>query len=236
VTDLGRRLRSLRVPDEDGATERAWGVVRAAFQEREPVSWPRRHTRPLLAAAAGLAVVAAAVTPPGRAVVGSLRDAIGREKVVGVRRAEPAGEDEDAYEPEDPRPAFAQRERRKAAEEDAPAADFLGRRRGGLGGDLAHGGRRADWIAGDDEDAIFDPVAEEGVAVRAEQVVLVPAELEVGERVASVRPDEPGSERADLGIGKRAWRGERVPMTPAARRLRARRQSLRAPTDRRASP
>src|SRR5207237_8055292 len=90
VTDLGRRLRSLPVPDEDGATERAWGVVRAAFEEREPVSWPRRHTRPLLAAAAGLAVVAAAVTPPGRAVVGSLRDAIGRETVVGVRRAEPA--------------------------------------------------------------------------------------------------------------------------------------------------
>ena len=90
MTDLGHRLRSLPVPGEEAAADRAWGVVRAAFEEREPVSWPRRHTRPLLAAAAGLAVVAAAVTPPGRAVVGSLRDAIGREKVVGVRRAEPA--------------------------------------------------------------------------------------------------------------------------------------------------
>jgi WD40 repeat protein len=90
VKDLRRRLRSVHVPDEDGSAERAWGVVRAAFADREPVSWPRRHARPLLAAAAGLAVVAAAITPPGRAVVGSLRDAIGREKVVGARRAQPA--------------------------------------------------------------------------------------------------------------------------------------------------
>lgn len=90
MTDLRRSLRSVPVPDEEGAAERGWHVVRAAFAEREPVSWPRRHARPLLAVAIVLAVVAAAVTPPGRAVVGSLRDAIGREKVVGVRRAEPA--------------------------------------------------------------------------------------------------------------------------------------------------
>ena len=90
MTDLRRRLRSIHVPDEEGAGERAWSVVRAAFEEREPVSWPRRHLRPLLAVAVALAILAAAVTPPGRAVVGSLRDAIGREKVVGVRRAQPA--------------------------------------------------------------------------------------------------------------------------------------------------
>ena len=90
MTDVRRSLRSAPVPDEEGAAERAWSVVRVAFVEREPVSWPRRHARLLLAAAIVVAIVAAAVTPPGRAVVGSLRDAIGREKVVGVRGAEPA--------------------------------------------------------------------------------------------------------------------------------------------------
>ncbi|HEX6699503.1 MAG TPA: hypothetical protein VF101_02120 [Gaiellaceae bacterium] len=90
MTDVRRRLRAVPLPDEDGARERTWNVVRTAFEEREAVSWPRRHARPLVAVAAGLAVLAAALSPPGRAVVGSLRDAIGREKVVGVQRAEPA--------------------------------------------------------------------------------------------------------------------------------------------------
>jgi WD40 repeat protein len=90
LTDLRRRLRSIHVPDEEAARARSWNVVRAAFAEREPVARPRRHLRPLLAAAVALAVLAAAVTPPGRAVVGSLRDAIGRDKVVGIRRAQPA--------------------------------------------------------------------------------------------------------------------------------------------------
>jgi hypothetical protein len=44
----------------------------------------------LLAAAVVVAVVAGAISAPGRAVIRSLRDAIGREKVVGIRRAEPA--------------------------------------------------------------------------------------------------------------------------------------------------
>jgi hypothetical protein len=75
------RLRSIAPPDELQAQRRVWNVVRAAFAEREPVSWPRRHTRPLLLAAAVAAVIAAAVTPPGRAVLGSIRDAVGRERV-----------------------------------------------------------------------------------------------------------------------------------------------------------
>ncbi|MBA3366310.1 MAG: PD40 domain-containing protein, partial [Actinobacteria bacterium] len=49
-----------------------------------------RHVRPLLALAATLALLAGIVTPPGRAVFDSLRDAIGRERVVGVRKAKPA--------------------------------------------------------------------------------------------------------------------------------------------------
>ena len=90
MSDLRRQLRSVHVPDEDGAAERTWSVVQGAFAEREPVTWPRRHARPLLGAAVALAVLAGALSPPGRAVIGSLRDAIGREKVVGVPRAEPA--------------------------------------------------------------------------------------------------------------------------------------------------
>jgi WD40 repeat protein len=85
VTDLGKRLREVELPRPD--RERAWSVVRRAFAERERVSWPRRHVRGLAVAGVAAAVVAAAFSPPGRAVLGSLRDAVGRE---GIRRASPA--------------------------------------------------------------------------------------------------------------------------------------------------
>ena len=71
-------------PGEQEAQERAWAVVRRAYEEREPVAWPRRHARPLAAAALVVAVAAAALSPPGRSVVHSLREA------VGVKEAEPA--------------------------------------------------------------------------------------------------------------------------------------------------
>jgi hypothetical protein len=82
-----RDLERIEIPGEHDARGRSWEVVRAAFEGRERVTWPRRHGRSLLLAAAGVAVVAAAVTPPGRSVVNSFRDAVGREKVVGVRPA-----------------------------------------------------------------------------------------------------------------------------------------------------
>jgi dipeptidyl aminopeptidase/acylaminoacyl peptidase len=89
-----RRLKQLLVatspPDEMGAQRRGWRVVRKAFAEREPTPWPVRHRRPLAAAAIGVAVLAAAVTPPGRAVIDGVRDAVGTEKVVGVPQAKPA--------------------------------------------------------------------------------------------------------------------------------------------------
>ena len=84
---MKRRLERVPLPDERGAEERAWETVRAAYEEREPVRWPRKHARSLAFAAAGVAIVAAAVTPPGKSVVNSVRDAVGREKVVGVRNA-----------------------------------------------------------------------------------------------------------------------------------------------------
>jgi hypothetical protein len=71
-------------PGEREAEERAWEVVRAAYEGRSPVVWPRRHWQPLIALALIAAVVAAALSPPGRSVVHSFR------KAVGVERAEPA--------------------------------------------------------------------------------------------------------------------------------------------------
>jgi hypothetical protein len=82
-----RELQRIEIPGEHEARERTWRVVQAAFAERQRVTWPRRHARSLVLAAAGAAIIAAAVTPPGQSVVNTLRDAVGREKVVGVRPA-----------------------------------------------------------------------------------------------------------------------------------------------------
>jgi WD40-like Beta Propeller Repeat len=71
-------------PGEREAGERSWDVLRTAYSERLPA--PKRHDRRrLLAAAAGVAIVAAALSPPGFAVWGSLRDA-----VRGAENAKPA--------------------------------------------------------------------------------------------------------------------------------------------------
>lgn len=69
-----------RIPADREAEDRAWSVVRSAFAEREAV--PRRRVRGRWAVAAvGLAVVcaAAALSPPGRAVVNAVRRSIGIE-------------------------------------------------------------------------------------------------------------------------------------------------------------
>lgn len=83
-------LLSAPAPDELAAQRRAWRIVKAAYEEREPVRWPRRNARPLIALALCFALVAGVLTSPGRAVLDSLRDVVGREKVVGVKRAQPA--------------------------------------------------------------------------------------------------------------------------------------------------
>jgi hypothetical protein len=85
VTD--RRLRELLVtaplPDDLQARRRSWAIVRAAFEEREPVR-RRPNLRPALALAAAAALVAAALSSPGGAVIERVREAI------GVERAQPA--------------------------------------------------------------------------------------------------------------------------------------------------
>jgi len=72
-------VKRFRVPNEHEAVERSWEVVRAAYETREPVTWPRRHARPLVAGALVAAAVAAVLSPPGRSVVHSLRKAVGVE-------------------------------------------------------------------------------------------------------------------------------------------------------------
>src|SRR5215211_4044808 len=87
--ELRRALLDAPAPDEEAARNRSWTTIRTAFEEREPVSWPVRHARPLIVFAVLAALIAAAFTPPGEAVVNEVRDAIGRERTAGVRRAEP---------------------------------------------------------------------------------------------------------------------------------------------------
>jgi dipeptidyl aminopeptidase/acylaminoacyl peptidase len=85
---LRELLRAGPPPGELDAERRAWQVVAAAFAKREAVARPRRHVRALALGIAALAVAAAAVSPPGSAVLDSIRDAVGRERV-GVERAGP---------------------------------------------------------------------------------------------------------------------------------------------------
>jgi hypothetical protein len=66
-------------PGEREAGERSWQVVREAFDERIPA--PRgRDWRPFALAAVAAAVIAAALSPPGQAVFGSIRDAVRGEE------------------------------------------------------------------------------------------------------------------------------------------------------------
>ena len=76
-------LEQARVPDAEAARERAWRVVQAGFEAHEPVT-PSPRRWPLVAAVAGAALAAGLVSPPGRAVLDQLREA------VGVERAQPA--------------------------------------------------------------------------------------------------------------------------------------------------
>jgi hypothetical protein len=65
-------------PGERESAERNWDVMRRAYAERLP-SERRRDRSPVIALAAALVVLAAALSPPGHAVWGSLRDAVGNQ-------------------------------------------------------------------------------------------------------------------------------------------------------------
>ncbi len=72
-------------PGEREAEERSWAIVHAAHAQREPLPRPRRNRAPLVVLATALAIAAAVLSPPGRAVLSSIRDA-----VRGERNARPA--------------------------------------------------------------------------------------------------------------------------------------------------
>src|ERR671938_1084268 len=73
-------LRELPIPEQDEARRRSFALVRAAFAEREPTPQRTHYLKPALALAVVAAVVAAAASPPGRAVLGSLRKTVADEK------------------------------------------------------------------------------------------------------------------------------------------------------------
>lgn len=82
---LQRALRSFVAPDEEAARERTWRLLAAAYAEREPLPQSRRFPLRLAVVAAALALLAAAVlSPPGQAVLDSVREAI------GIEHAQPA--------------------------------------------------------------------------------------------------------------------------------------------------
>jgi hypothetical protein len=86
-----RELERIEIPDEHGARERAWSVVQAAFADRQPIERRSRRLRPVLALAALLAVVAAALSSPGRAVIDELREVVGIERAQRALFSLPSG-------------------------------------------------------------------------------------------------------------------------------------------------
>jgi len=78
-------LLGVPVPGELDSQRRAWTVVRAAFEEREPVRRRAGRVRLAVALAVLAVLAAAALSPPGRAVGDWVRD-----RVAGAEPAEPA--------------------------------------------------------------------------------------------------------------------------------------------------
>jgi hypothetical protein len=79
-----RELESIEIPGEHEARERSWTTLETAFREREPVERRRTMVRPVLVVAVVTALLAAVLSPPGRAVLDEIR------KTVGIESAQPA--------------------------------------------------------------------------------------------------------------------------------------------------
>jgi WD40 repeat protein len=77
--ELRNRLLQDPVPGEQEAGRRAWEVVRSSYASRERVPWIERHSRLVLVLAVLAALTVAAVTPPGRAVVDTVRERVAQE-------------------------------------------------------------------------------------------------------------------------------------------------------------
>jgi hypothetical protein len=78
-------MKDFRAPNEHDAQLRTWSVVAAAYARRTPVRRPRRvPVRAVLVLALVAALTAVAFTPPGHAVLNSVR------KAIAVEHAQPA--------------------------------------------------------------------------------------------------------------------------------------------------
>ena len=74
----------LDVPINEGAEERVWQVLHTAFEERTPSPRESKTWRPILVLATAAVIAGAIASPPGQAVLDSIREA------VGIERAQPA--------------------------------------------------------------------------------------------------------------------------------------------------
>lgn len=83
---MKRELERIEIPGEHEARERAWNVVRGAFAEREPVQ-RRRGWKPATVLVGAAALVAAALTPSGRAVLDEVKEAVLPTRVERVERS-----------------------------------------------------------------------------------------------------------------------------------------------------
>lgn len=80
-----RALSRFRAPDEQGAEDRAWGVVQSAYQARVPFERRRSYRRRVGALVMGIAVVGGVALSPAGATVGRLIT-----RALGVQHSSPA--------------------------------------------------------------------------------------------------------------------------------------------------
>jgi hypothetical protein len=80
---MRKQLHQLEIPGEHDARLRSWATVAAAYAARQP-SPRRRSWKPVAVLTLSAALVAAVISPPGRAVLDELGEA------VGIENAQPA--------------------------------------------------------------------------------------------------------------------------------------------------
>jgi hypothetical protein len=81
---MKRELERIEIPGEGEARERSWHLLESALREREPVEQRRHRLRLIVVAAVTAALLAAVLSPSGRAVLNEIRQS------VGIERADPA--------------------------------------------------------------------------------------------------------------------------------------------------